>query len=115
MYTNVGIYETFLLLEDGKFRRSFLIELHKYLKDKLPKNLVDKYPNIGSSCVSFNELHFETFCISRNMHPTVARELLCLMYGNNFSCDWDYFEYLKVTEEDPEPPRAEYVEIDGRW
>ena len=114
MNTIIRINEATLLAEDGDFRRSFLIELHKYLKDKLPENEVYEYPKIGSSCVGCNELHFETFCISRSMHPTVARELLCLMYGNNFSCDWDYFEYLKVTEEDPEPPRAEYVEIDGR-
>ena len=119
MYTNVGIYETFLLLEDGEFRRSFLIELHKYLKDKLPKDRVDAYPkgcNIGSSSGCRNDMiHFETFCISRSMHPLVARELLRLIYGPFMNCDCEYFLDLKVTEEDPEPPRAEYVNIYGRW
>jgi len=43
MNTIISINEATLLAEDGDFRRSFLIELHKYLKDKKPENQVDEY------------------------------------------------------------------------
>jgi len=48
------------------------------------------------------------------MHPHIAHEMLRLKYGN-YSCDWEYLHYLKVTEEDPEPPRVIYMTKEGRW
>ena len=109
MNTIISINEATLLAEDGDFRRSFLIELHKYLKDQLPKNRADEYPKtctFASSCTRCASLnHFETFCMSREVQPDVARHLFRLMYGGGMGCDWDYFLDLKVTEEDPEPPR----------
>jgi len=66
MYTIISINEAILLVEDGNFKRSFLIELHKYLKDKLPDNQVDEYPQVCSfnrSCDRCDPYkHFYKFC-----------------------------------------------------
>jgi len=108
-----SINEAFWLFEDDEFRRSFLFELHQYLKDQLPKNRADEYPKtctFASSCTHCACInHFETFCISREVQPDVARHLFRLMYGPSIDCDWEYFQQLKVTEEDPEP------RIEWRW
>ena len=118
MNTIISINEATLLAEDGDFRRSFLIELHKYLKDKLPENQVDEYPKACSfnrSCDCCDSLkHFYGFCRLQGMHPHVAHEMLRLKYGN-FSCDYEYLHYLKVTDEDPEPPRIVHMKKEGRW
>jgi len=118
MNTIISINEATLLAEDGDFRRSFLIELHKYLKDKLPENEVDEYPKACSfsrSCDCCDSLeHFYRFCRLQGMHPHVAHEMLRLKYGN-FSCDYEYLHYLKVTEEDPEPPRVVHMKKEGGW
>ena len=118
MNTIISINEAILLLEDGEFRRSFLIEFHKYLKDKLSKDQVNEDPKVCSfdrSCTRCNSFkHFDKFCMSRGMHPDVAHGMLRLMYGECMGCDWDYFQNLKATEEDPEPPRIAYLKIEGR-
>jgi hypothetical protein len=117
MNTIVSINEAIQLAEDGDFRRSFLIELHKYLKDKLPENQVDEYPkecSFDGSCTRCDSYkHFDKFCMLQGMHPYVAHSMLRLKYGD-IGCDWEYFQYLKVTEEDPEPQRVIYV-TKGRW
>ena len=112
-----SINEAIKLAEDGEFRRSFLIKLHKYLKSKLLENQVDEYPKACSfnrSCDCNCYEYFFRFCRMQGMHPYVAHELLRLKYGN-FDCDCEYLHFLKVTEEDPEPPQIEYVKEEGRW
>ncbi len=117
MNTIISIDEAIKLAEDGDFRRSFLIKLHKYLKDELPENQVDGYPeacsfNRSGDCDCYK--HFSSFCRLQGMHPFVAREMLRLIYGR-FDCDCDYLHYLKVTDEDPEPPRVVHMKKEGGW
>jgi len=117
MYTKISIDEAIKLAEDGEFRRSFLIKLHKYLKSKLPENQVDEYPKACSfnrSCDCDCYEHFSIFCRLEGMHPYVAHSMLRLKY-RHFNCDCDYLHDLKVTEEDPEPPRVVHMKKEGGW
>lgn len=117
METKDSIREAIELAEDSDFRRSFLIELHKYLKTKLPENIVGEYPHACSfdrSCDRDPYKHFTGFCRLQGVDPYVAHSMLRLIYAEML-CDCEYLHFLKVTEGDPEPARTVYVEKDWRW
>ena len=118
MKTKDSIIEAIGLAEDGESRRSFLIELHKYLKSRMLRNQVDEYPKVCSfnrSCDRCDShKYFSEFCRLQGVDPYVAHSMLRLIYAEMF-CDCEYLHFLKVAEGDPEPPRSRYVTKEGGW
>jgi hypothetical protein len=96
-----------------RIQKKFLIELHKYLKSKLPHNKVDEYPR---ACIfdHFNESeyyrykHFSDFCKLQRVDPYVAHRLLLIQHGDLY-CDCDYLHNMKITEDSDKTQTLERV------
>ena len=100
------IYKAIELVSDRKFRKSFVVELHEYLKANMPHLDTGELPwACGYDLFDspFNKLHrhFINFCKLQGVDWLFAHTIFRATYGELY-CDCDYLYNLRVTDNDVE-------------
>ena len=104
MKMNKSILRAIGLVSDRAFRRSFVIELHKYLKENMPQYQFGECPwacgyDHFNSPSSKLYKHFINFCKLEGIDWFLAHTIFRAKYGE-FYCDCDYLYNLKVTDDE---------------
>ena len=94
------------LVSNREFRKSFVTELHAYLKDNMPQLETGERPwacGYDLFDISYRKLykHFINFCKLQGMDWFLAHTIFRAKYGELY-CDCDYLYNLKVTDNDVE-------------
>ncbi len=99
-------YKAIRLAGEREFRKSFVTDLHKYLKDNMPQLEEGERPwACGYDLFDspFNKLHkhFIDFCKLQEVDWLFAHTIFRAKYGELY-CDCDYLYNLRVTYDDVE-------------